>query len=213
MFGELAEMEEAHRRGGAAPRRAAARAGRWTPPPARWRVPTNFDEEEARSPRLTPYRALAIAVRNEERAFAFYSYVAAEAGSPVSGRWPRIWRVTSWSTPPSCVGSVAARSAASDPHVGRSPAMLPRCRTASIGWERDAEAAQGTAGADRCLSATSRDTWRSRSGPKTTRSWPKPSASPKRPCAGSRSSAGHVAIQDQGKTVTCGALPKGGGSG
>lgn len=49
------------------------------PDPAdiRWELPENFDEEEASSYLLTPYRALAIAVRNEERAFAFYSYLAA----------------------------------------------------------------------------------------------------------------------------------------
>lgn len=44
-----------------------------------WEVPENFDEESASSQLLTPYLALAIAVRNEERAFAFYCYVAAEA--------------------------------------------------------------------------------------------------------------------------------------
>jgi rubrerythrin len=44
-----------------------------------WEVPENFDEEEGSSRLLTPYRALAVAVRNEERAFAFYSYVAANA--------------------------------------------------------------------------------------------------------------------------------------
>jgi rubrerythrin len=45
----------------------------------RWDVPENFDEEEASSRLLTPYLALAIAVRNEDRAFAFFCYVAAEA--------------------------------------------------------------------------------------------------------------------------------------
>jgi len=45
----------------------------------RWELPENFDEEEARSHLLTPYRALAIAVRNEERAFAFFTYLAANA--------------------------------------------------------------------------------------------------------------------------------------
>jgi rubrerythrin len=45
----------------------------------RWDLPENFDEEAARSARLTPHDALAIAVRNEERAFAFYAYVAADA--------------------------------------------------------------------------------------------------------------------------------------
>jgi rubrerythrin len=44
-----------------------------------WELPENFDEEEGSSRRLSPYRALAIAVRNEERAFAFYSYAAAVA--------------------------------------------------------------------------------------------------------------------------------------
>lgn len=46
---------------------------------ASWEVPENFDEEAGSSHTLTPYLALAIAVRNEERAFAFYTYVAAEA--------------------------------------------------------------------------------------------------------------------------------------
>jgi len=44
-----------------------------------WDVPENFDEEEGSSRRLTPYRALAVAVRNEDRAFAFYSYIVAHA--------------------------------------------------------------------------------------------------------------------------------------
>ncbi len=44
-----------------------------------WELPEYFDDEEARSRLLTPYRALAIAVRNEERAFAFYTYLAAHA--------------------------------------------------------------------------------------------------------------------------------------
>ncbi len=42
-------------------------------------MPENFDDEEGSSHLLTPYRALAIAVRNEEKAFAFYSYVAGAA--------------------------------------------------------------------------------------------------------------------------------------
>jgi rubrerythrin len=44
-----------------------------------WDLPESFDEEAGSSLLLTPYRALATAVRNEERAFAFYCYVAAEA--------------------------------------------------------------------------------------------------------------------------------------
>jgi rubrerythrin len=46
---------------------------------AAWQMPNSFDEEEGSSRLLTPYRALAIAVRNEDQAFAFYSYLAAEA--------------------------------------------------------------------------------------------------------------------------------------
>lgn len=45
----------------------------------KWEAPRGFDEEEARGAELSAYKALAFAVRNEERAFAFYSYVAAEA--------------------------------------------------------------------------------------------------------------------------------------
>ncbi|WP_191060884.1 ferritin family protein, partial [Geminicoccus harenae] len=37
------------------------------------------EEEAAGSASLTPYRALALAVRNEDRAFAFHTYVAAHA--------------------------------------------------------------------------------------------------------------------------------------
>jgi rubrerythrin len=48
----------------------------------RWELPETFDEEAARSARLTPYDALAVAVRNEERAFAFYAYVAAGTDDP-----------------------------------------------------------------------------------------------------------------------------------
>ena len=47
----------------------------------RWEGPETFDAEssaEIRTSRLmTPYRALSMAVRNEERAFAFWSYLAA----------------------------------------------------------------------------------------------------------------------------------------
>ncbi|HVW67756.1 MAG TPA: ferritin family protein [Steroidobacteraceae bacterium] len=46
---------------------------------AQQEVPENFDAEAGESSLLTPYRALAIAVRNETRAFTFYSYLAATA--------------------------------------------------------------------------------------------------------------------------------------
>ncbi|MGA2794150.1 MAG: ferritin family protein [Roseiarcus sp.] len=45
-------------------------------------MPARYDEEEARGATLGAYQALAFAVRNEERAFAFYTYVAAEADDP-----------------------------------------------------------------------------------------------------------------------------------
>jgi rubrerythrin len=48
----------------------------------RWVLPETFGAEEAGPPALlTPYKALSIAVRTEERAFAFWSYVAASAAA------------------------------------------------------------------------------------------------------------------------------------
>ncbi len=47
-----------------------------------WELPPNYDEDEARGATLSAYQALAFAVRNEERAFAFYTYVAAETKIP-----------------------------------------------------------------------------------------------------------------------------------
>jgi rubrerythrin len=49
---------------------------------AGWDLPPTYDEEEARGATLGAYQALAFAVRNEERAFVFYTYVAAEAEDP-----------------------------------------------------------------------------------------------------------------------------------
>ena len=48
----------------------------------RWEVPSGCYEEDVRGASLSAYQALAFAVRNEERAFAFYTYVAAEAEDP-----------------------------------------------------------------------------------------------------------------------------------
>jgi rubrerythrin len=50
--------------------------------PVKWDLPPSYDEDEARGATLSAYQALAFAVRNEERAFAFYTYVAAEAENP-----------------------------------------------------------------------------------------------------------------------------------
>lgn len=55
------------------------------PQPYSWRLPPELFkswDEVARSALLTPYRAFAIAVDNEQRAFALYSYMAANAASP-----------------------------------------------------------------------------------------------------------------------------------
>jgi rubrerythrin len=57
------------------------------PDPARirWELPETFDDEGAAitDPKLlSAYRVLSMAVRNEERAFAFWSYVAAHAEAP-----------------------------------------------------------------------------------------------------------------------------------
>ncbi|MGX5736501.1 ferritin family protein [Bosea thiooxidans] len=57
------------------------------PDPAliRWKLPETFDDEgvSITDPHLlSAYRSLAMAVRNEERAFAFWSYVAAQAADP-----------------------------------------------------------------------------------------------------------------------------------
>lgn len=52
----------------------------------RWELPETFDEEAAGelavSRLASPYRVLSMAVRNEERAFALWSYIAAEAETP-----------------------------------------------------------------------------------------------------------------------------------
>ena len=50
-----------------------------------WRLPADLStswDQVANSARLTPYRAFAIAVDNEQRAFALYSYLAADADEP-----------------------------------------------------------------------------------------------------------------------------------
>ena len=60
---------------------AGAESGQRLPPEiaASW-------EDIRTSSLLTPYRALAVAVANEERAFAFFSYVAAQADDPLVGK-------------------------------------------------------------------------------------------------------------------------------
>jgi rubrerythrin len=78
LFNFLASIEEKHAAGVA--QRAEQIMGTTPLPdvPAQ-QVPENFDAEAGESTLLTPYHALAIAVRNETRAFNFYSYLAASA--------------------------------------------------------------------------------------------------------------------------------------
>jgi rubrerythrin len=53
------------------------------PGAVRWELPATLTAEgEGGAAQLTPYRALSIAVQNEERAFAFWSYVAAASDNP-----------------------------------------------------------------------------------------------------------------------------------
>jgi rubrerythrin len=110
-----------------------------------WDVPENFDEEEARSAALSPYRALAIAVRNEERTFVFYSYVAASAATPALQRLAeqfaleelghasllRRERRKAW----------PGRNVSSPPHVSRPPESVEQLMTMAAQAERSASAA------------------------------------------------------------------------
>lgn len=81
VFEHLADEEQRHRdRVGDL---SAARSGK-RPDLAdvRWRVPGIFGDEAgdmAGSRITTPYQALSMAVRNEERTFAFWAYIAAQA--------------------------------------------------------------------------------------------------------------------------------------
>lgn len=81
LFGRLAAEEHSHV--DVVARWAEREVGR-PPDPShiRWPPPDTMDAEgiDALQPQLlTPYRALSVAVRNEERAFVFWSYVAAHA--------------------------------------------------------------------------------------------------------------------------------------
>lgn len=85
VFADLAAAEREHV--DSVKRWSQSRRGK-APDPAlvRWEAPKTFDDDttaEIKASKLmTPYRALAMAVRNEERAFAFWSYLAAFAEDP-----------------------------------------------------------------------------------------------------------------------------------
>ncbi len=80
LFHSLAELKGQHL--AQIERRSVEMLGRLpevpVPPGSLWGG-RDDEEEAAGSARLTPYRALALAVRNEDRVFAFHTYVAAHA--------------------------------------------------------------------------------------------------------------------------------------
>lgn len=83
-FRVMLEEERAH---ADAVARWAASLGEPIPEPGKfsWQLPPDLSDswdEIAGSALLTPYRAFAIAVDNEQRAFALYSYLAARATDP-----------------------------------------------------------------------------------------------------------------------------------
>ncbi|MGD1880209.1 MAG: ferritin family protein [Kiloniellaceae bacterium] len=88
VFQEMREIEQRHVAWVA--QRAAALDH--TLPPASdftWRLPPELGaswDDVQHSQLLTPYRAVAIAVTNEERAFALYSYLAAGTDDPIVAR-------------------------------------------------------------------------------------------------------------------------------
>lgn len=75
-FGQLAELERRH---GDELRDWATRKGLPAPQPKQfsWRLPETFSLKDVGGAALSPYLILGIAVRNEELAFAFYTYVSA----------------------------------------------------------------------------------------------------------------------------------------
>lgn len=88
LFHRLAEMETAHEEGLG---RWALREGRPPPKPAHfsWQMPETFgdSDDDGEAHVMTPYQALALAVRNEQSAFAFYTYLAAiAADEPTENR-------------------------------------------------------------------------------------------------------------------------------
>jgi len=79
LFAQLAETERGHVR---EIDQWAEHRGEQPAADLPWSIPDTFDappEEVARTRLMTPYRALASAVRHEQRSFTFWSYVAAHA--------------------------------------------------------------------------------------------------------------------------------------
>lgn len=86
-FREMAALERRHE---AALTAWAQRDGSPAPQPRQfsWRLPETFSLEDVAGAPLSPYQVLGIAVRNEEQAFAFYTYISAlsDAAPAVRGR-------------------------------------------------------------------------------------------------------------------------------
>ncbi len=84
LFRRLEQAEKDHENGiGAWAKRAGIAPSRtlsfqWDSPEA----PSREDIDQAGGPRMSPWKALAIAVRNEERAFAAYTQIAAKTTDP-----------------------------------------------------------------------------------------------------------------------------------
>ncbi len=84
VFREMSEIEK-HHVDAVARRAASLKQGVLPSRDYVWRLPQEIGEswdEAQHSSLLTPYRAFAIAVTNEERAFAYYSYIAARTSDP-----------------------------------------------------------------------------------------------------------------------------------
>ena len=84
-FAALADLEARHIDQVAD--RAQSALGRPAAPlSVEWELPATYAEDEARGAEVAAYQALGFAVRNEERGFAFYVYVAAAADDPAVRR-------------------------------------------------------------------------------------------------------------------------------
>ena len=81
LFRELCAMQVEH--GAHVLSASLQRLGHEVTPATTQLLAARFEEPDLRSALLTPYRALSIAVRNEERAFAFYAEAAAYAETPM----------------------------------------------------------------------------------------------------------------------------------
>lgn len=165
VFRDMAEIEERHVEMVA----ELATTLQQAVPPAQdftWQLPPEVAESWGaieRSAQLTPYRALAIAVTNEERTFALYSYVSAHADDPVVARQAEAlareelahaaelrvrrrlaWRRESPANGPSLAEGVASLAAfhTVDAHLQRNAAEAHRAIAAALTAAGDAESAR-----------------------------------------------------------------------